>query len=634
MQHINDERLGVLDTTLSARFVPGANLKGKAAGANWLFLLPTLPLERTICLGAPPQTTLASLADFNREVSVLLPAPQSAREAYQNSDLMNVDWCALNEQTLRQWADQSVDLVMAAGWRAAWRLGRERWLQEEIRRLLKPGGMIHYEYYARLDPLRGFGQGGSTSADSACQARLWLTPLAGEVSTVTLLGDQETINFFAERGLFRPALGISSLLKRTARILHGERRPAPQERGDAGDLGAGAARTAKRRGFAPSRVKAAFRRTGVWVMDALDQAGAAVERQGVRSGMLRRAGVLSAGAAAALNQHPPLYLRRLAQEAGINIDGYAWGLVAPADYSSRKLLFFLFDRAHPSDEPASRYIVKMVRNPVFNGRLENERHALSYLGGASIRDHSAVPRVAFAGYHADLALVGESAVEGVPFRGRTNGKADCPYLHQAVEWLTDLGEATASRGTSNAVAADALDALLRRFVQLYKISPEHCAFLTKQIDTIAGSSQRLPTVFQHGDPGLWNLLVTSAGRVAFLDWEAAERAGMPLWDLFYFMRSYSVNAAQAVGERNSLRAFKQQLLADTPLRRMAAGAIRGYCTRIQLPADFIQPLFYLCWMHRATKEASRLAPDQVERGHYVNLLRLCIEQRQTCLAAL
>ena len=132
MQHINDERLGVLDTTLSARFVPGANLKGKAAGANWLFLLPTLPLERTICLGAPPQTTLASLADFNREVSVLLPAPQSAREAYQNSDLMNVDWCALNEQTLRQWADQSVDLVMAAGWRAAWRLGRERWLQGEM----------------------------------------------------------------------------------------------------------------------------------------------------------------------------------------------------------------------------------------------------------------------------------------------------------------------------------------------------------------------------------------------------------------------------------------------------------------------------------------------------------------------
>ena len=30
------------------------------------------------------------------------------------------------------------------------------------------------------------------------------------------------------------------------------------------------------------------------------------------------------------------------------------------------------------------------------------------------------------------------------------------------------------------------------------------------------------------------------GRVVFLDWEAAEARGMPLWDLFYFLRSFAV----------------------------------------------------------------------------------------------
>jgi hypothetical protein len=33
-------------------------------------------------------------------------------------------------------------------------------------------------------------------------------------------------------------------------------------------------------------------------------------------------------------------------------------------------------------------------------------------------------------------------------------------------------------------------------------------------------------------------------------------------------------------------------------------------------------------MHRALKEATRLRRDRVEDGHYVRLLRLCIEQRR------
>ena len=47
-------------------------------------------------------------------------------------------------------------------------------------------------------------------------------------------------------------------------------------------------------------------------------------------------------------------------------------------------------------------------------------------------------------------------------------------------------------------------------------------------------------VFQHGDPGVWNLLITPDGRPAFLDWEAAEHHGMPVWDLFYAARSVGI----------------------------------------------------------------------------------------------
>jgi len=32
-------------------------------------------------------------------------------------------------------------------------------------------------------------------------------------------------------------------------------------------------------------------------------------------------------------------------------------------------------------------------------------------------------------------------------------------------------------------------------------------------------------------------------------------------------------------------------------------------------------------MHRALKEATRLPAERLERGHYVSLLRLCIDRR-------
>ena len=46
----------MLDTTLATTFVPGTNLKGEVAGANWSFLLPSLELEQILCLGTPPAT--------------------------------------------------------------------------------------------------------------------------------------------------------------------------------------------------------------------------------------------------------------------------------------------------------------------------------------------------------------------------------------------------------------------------------------------------------------------------------------------------------------------------------------------------------------------------------------------------
>jgi hypothetical protein len=47
-----------------------------------------------------------------------------------------------------------------------------------------------------------------------------------------------------------------------------------------------------------------------------------------------------------------------------------------------------------------------------------------------------------------------------------------------------------------------------------------------------------------------------------------------------------------------------------------------------LAPELIEPLFYTCWMHRGLKEATRLTPNTLACGHYFNVLRASIDQRE------
>lgn len=611
---LNHDRPRVLETTLSATFTPSTNLQGEGAGAAWLFLLPTLPLDRAICLGTPSRATLTALAAFCDTVTVLDAAPHPAQDHAGRAELANVAWGSFSRETLIQQPDASVDLVLLVGRQYTAQAGRIGWLQAELRRLIKPDGWLHYEYAFSSDPLAGM------HADA--QARCWVTPLWGEMATLAPIHDEGMRHYVVDRAINSPSFRFASILKRGVR----ERTITAPRR-----VGVPAGRPSKSRRKTWVAAKSALRSTGSHLVKAIDQMGASIERNALRRQMFQRTSVLLGHHAARLNTQPPHYLCTAARQAGVTIDDCRWGLVAPTDYASRKLIFFLFDRTPADNQPSPRYVVKMVRHPSLNARLENERRSLTLLHESRIRNHNAIPRVVFSGVHAGLALVGESAVEGVPFRSRTRGDADCPYLHQAVEWLADLGSATARRDASNAQVADALDTLLGQFLSFYQMAPEHRAFMSQQIDVIAASSSPLPTVFQHGDPGLWNLLVTPDDQVVFLDWEAAETAGMPLWDFFHLIRSYSVHAGRTRGVRDAMQAIQQQLLADTPLRQVIAESIRCYGDRVQLAEELVPPLFYTCWMHRAIKEASRLPAARLQHGHYVNLLRLCIEQHNTAL---
>lgn len=531
--------MSALATTRATRFVPGSNVKGAVAGANWAFLLPSLEIGRVVFLGAPSRAALATLARMSAEVIVVTPACRLRRvqsAGHTNVRIVN------GKRGARSLAGGSADLVVASG-RAA------RSAELELDRLLKPNGLAYVEG-GRLDRLRP-------------AATLWVAPAIGEVRAAAPLADRGTIAYL-ERRVLRRGLSGRRLLRHPHRFLGGH-----------------------------------------LVVNRLAR---------------RRAALLGDWG---LGQGPPRYLREIAAEGGVELGGRRWGLSAPGDYPSQKVIFFLFD----GDAGAPENIVKITRDPALNSRLENEWRALTLLAGTEVG--ASVPRPRFLGRHTGLAVLGETAIDGVFFKQRTHLTPDCPFARAATDWLVKLGGATAHPPSGGAAAVGAaLERLLADFTAVYRIGEAHERFLAEQVAVVAQAGNGLPLVFQHGDPGPWNLMVTADGAPAFLDWEAAEPEGMPLWDLFHFLRSYGLAVSRAAGTHDAMRSFEQQFLADSELGAFVVGATRSACAATGLSPRLVEPLFHLCWMHRAIKEAARLSPERVDKGRYVNLLRLGIEQRE------
>jgi hypothetical protein len=103
---------------------------------------------------------------------------------------------------------------------------------------------------------------------------------------------------------------------------------------------------------------------------------------------------------------------------------------------------------------------------------------------------------------------------------------------------------------------------------------------------------------------------------------------MPLWDLFYLVRTYGSWAARAGSSGDVMKGFAGQFLSESPFQQLLVDATERYRARVGVPAELVEPLFYTCWMHRALKESTRLAAGNLERGQYISVLRACIEQRE------
>lgn len=604
---------------------PGSNVKGRIAGANWMFLRPRLDAECCLCLGAPSPAALAMLTRFGRQVVVAVGSNREARNFRRRlqgaqGDRVRLVVIGPDGQVPLDPAT-GVDVLFVARWRMQRRLRRDARLRASALGLLAADGVVYYEHRGPFDPLLQYLVDTAGGRPPLLARRFRLTPLIGEMQSAVPVGEDAIGAYFHGHGLDRPSLTIDDLQRfaRKAMAGWGLRR---RRRG----TGAGALRgssPATDAAFGPAN-GGSRRLTGVAaaLRSSVSVVSRIVDRHPVFERLGRGAVVL--GPASIARREAPAYLKPLAAAAGLQLSDFRWGLSARGEYQSRKVLFLLFDRRRPV--PA--YIIKLVREPALNGRLEREYNALRRLAERGIGDEETVPRALSFGYHAGLAMVCETVIDGAPFRARTTRRAECRSFRGAVELLTAMAAGSATAADDRSGIGSIVEDIFERFSALYRPTPSEHAFLAGQVEALraAGASLRRP--FQHGDPGPWNMLVTPAGRVALIDWEAAGPDGMPLWDLFYFLRAYCADAVRARGGTDRVRGLLGELLGETPLGAAVVGATRRYCAVVGVPVVLIEPLFYTCWMHRAVKEAARLTQQRLARGHYANLVRAAIAVRK------
>jgi len=613
----------LLETALAMTVEPGTNLKGQAAGANWTFLLPSRELEQIVCIGLPSASSMATISHLGGWVTIAHSSQehiQKANELWRLKQFSSIRMILAKDRTELPLPSDRVDLVFITEKDARWQLNNSRIFQEELHRILKPKGVIYYESSKIVDFVPDKTTDQSLVEKFGGSALIWLAPVKGELQSAVPAHDREAINYFIHHQLSGTSVNLKAL--KPLRWVINQRNVTIPRNGEAHHT------SLTPKGSTQSPIKASIRSAGLRTQATLEHAERFLISQKI---VANRHGVFLGRSVANMANRPPQYLCSIARQAGVDIDNCKWGLSAPGDYNSRKVLFFLFNRKKGARKLLKLdYIAKTVRDPGLNHRLENEHRTLKILQERGIGTRETVPQIAFFGYHNDLAIVGETSIEGTPFRQRTTTTTDCPYAQAVIDWLTYLGEASVDFTTATAgQVAEGLDTLFKRFSQIYHLSPAHYDFMAKQIAVIRATENTFPLLLQHGDPGPWNVLVTPGGDIAFLDWEAAEIKGMPLWDMFYFLRSYCMEIARANGIHDRLDGFTQLFLTESPFNQLVAKSAKQYCQLIGLAQELVEPLFYTCWMHRALKESSRLTYKRVESGHYVNLLRLCIEQRKS-----
>lgn len=557
-----------LEFARSLPVAPGSNVRGEQADTSWLFLLPTLELGDVVVIGSAPNGTLKALAPLSSRLTVSRPTPLMRRRIRA----LGPDAVEIEPPPPGGTPAGAAGLIYVG----AGSLPRVCGDPATCRRLattieaggavyLAPGGRRARRAAAALTGrlgvetcvVVGTPRGTAAGAGVPGDPVAWVVP-AQAVAAVPV------------PPIVRLTLGFA--VRRARRVL--------------------------RRASADSaRVSEPDRSLGVERIAGIEELGG-----GGRGLLLRSAG----------DGEPdttPAYLLAAAGAARFPLSGHGWRLAPPRGYRSQKVIFFVGGSGEPT-------VVKLTQDPAFNVLLDNEADALEAFGESALEDGPAIPELHFRARHAGLTLVAESALDGRPF---VQGASPAEWDEDAAAVATAI--TTLGRQTSHPAGADVGDALgeiVGQFAALYRPPAGEHAALVSAASALAELGPALPLVFMHGDATVFNVLVGAEGRIGLVDWENAERSGMPLWDLFHFLQAHAAWQAESSGARYTPRTFVDQVVGPAATRHTEV--TDAYCAAVEVPTGAVGSLRRLWLARHAVREARQLPPARLGDGLYHRML--------------
>jgi len=115
------------------------------------------------------------------------------------------------------------------------------------------------------------------------------------------------------------------------------------------------------------------------------------------------------------------------------------------------------------------------------------------------------------------------------------------------EWLAQVGCMTRRQDSIEAIHQHHLQPL-ERLLSRTVLPPEAQAMAQAAYQRLEQQSERIPTILEHGDLGIYNIRLTAADGSDFrvIDWGSSTFTGIPLGDLAYLLTSARAPQSLAV----------------------------------------------------------------------------------------
>ena len=216
--------------------------------------------------------------------------------------------------------------------------------------------------------------------------------------------------------------------------------------------------------------------------------------------------------------------------------------------------------------------------------------------GALVAAH--VPRFLGSGNVSGWPMSVETAAQGSQLlyvlRSPVSRKAKLALVESVVTWLVDVAAATRVDYGPEAWLSD------------FAVPAGYDDVADR--DALVAQAAVLPATLMHGDLGPEHVIV-DGDEFTVIDWEGAERRGLPLADVAFFLaRSLPIVDGEAdSGAYTPEEAFARLFRGDSPSAALLSRHVRAACEATGIPVDQAGAVLSILWLTMATGNRARFA---------------------------